>query len=116
MDPVGPMVLAYLKNHIDGLFKYFIKGKPNKESVGVTLTKDIDKYCCRGYNFIRGDLLNRCIVDYDIIYILKNYVGYTLWSNVPHRQKQLCYRTFDNRFNLLAWDIKKESKLENNVH
>ena len=45
VNPVGPMVLEHLKNHIDGLYKYFMKGKTNEESVGASLTKDIDKYC-----------------------------------------------------------------------
>jgi hypothetical protein len=77
VNPVGLMVLEHLKNHIDGLYKYFMKGKTIEESVGASLTKDIDKYCRRGYNLIWSDLLNRCMVDYNIIHILKTYVGYT---------------------------------------
>jgi hypothetical protein len=75
INPVGPMVLKHLKNHIDGLYEYFMKGKTNEESVGASLTKDIDKYCQRGYNLIWSDLLNRCMVDYNIIHVLKTYVG-----------------------------------------
>ncbi len=57
VNPVGPMVLNHLKNHIDGLYKYFMKGKTNEESVGASLTKDINKYCQRGYNLIWSDSL-----------------------------------------------------------
>jgi hypothetical protein len=57
VNPVGPMVLKHLKNHIDGLYKYFMKGNTNEESVGASLTKDIDKHCRRGYNLIWSDLL-----------------------------------------------------------
>jgi hypothetical protein len=108
MNPVGPMLLAFLRNHVEPLYNYIMKGKSSEDSAGVYLNKEIDKYCRRGYNLFWGDSLNRCMVDYDISYILKNYVGYTLWSNVPHKQKQLCYRTFDNKFNLPDWDIEKE--------
>ena len=101
MNPVGPMLLAFLKNNVEPLYNYFMKGRTNEDSVSVYLTKEIDKYCRRGYNLFWGNLLNRCMVDYVIIYILKKYVGYTLWSNVPHKQKQLCYPTLDNKFNLL---------------
>jgi hypothetical protein len=52
---VDPMVLKYLKNNIDGLYKYFMKGNTNEESVGASLTKDIDKYCRHGYNLIWSD-------------------------------------------------------------
>ncbi len=79
---VDPMVLKYLKNNIDGLYKYFMKGNTNEESVGASLTKDIDKYCRHGYNLIWSDQLNGCMVDYNIIRILKTYVGYTHWNNV----------------------------------
>ena len=104
VNPVGPMVLEHLKNHIDGLYKYFMKGKTNEESVGASLTKDIDKYCQRGYNLIWSDSLNRCMVDYNIIRILKTYVGYTHWNNVSNKQKLLCFCSFDNNFNLPYWD------------
>ncbi len=77
INPVGPIVLEHLKSYIDGLYKYFMKGKTNEESVGASLTKDINKYCRRGYNLFWSDLLNRCMVDYNIIRILKTYVGYT---------------------------------------
>ncbi len=85
-----------------------MKGKTNEESVGASLTKDIDKYCRRGYNLIWSDLLNRCIVDYDIIRILKTYVGYTHWNNVSNKQKLLCFHLFDDNFNLPDWDAKQE--------
>ncbi len=108
VNPVGPMVLKHLKNHIDGLYKYFMKGKTDEESVGASLTKDINKYCWRGYNLIRSDLLNRCMVDYDIIRILKTYVGYTHWNDISNKQKLLCFRSFVDNFNLPDWDAKQE--------
>jgi hypothetical protein len=107
MNPVGHMLLAFLRSHVEPLHNYIMKGRSSEDSAGVYLSKEINKYCHRGYNLFWGDSLNRCMVDYDIIYILKNYVGYTLWSNVPHNQKQLWYRTFNNKFNLPDWNIKK---------
>ncbi len=108
VNPVGLMVLEHLKNHIDGLYKYFMKGKTIEESVGASLTKDIDKYCRRGYNLIWSDLLNRCMVDYNIIHILKTYVGYTHWKDVSNKQKLLCFRLFDDNLNLPDWDAEQE--------
>ena len=108
VNPVGLMVLEHLENHIDGLYKYFMRGKPNEDSVGTSLSKDIDKFCRRGYNLIWSDSLNRCMVDYKITHILKTYIGYTHWNDVPNKQKQLCYRTFDINFNLPDWDTEQE--------
>ena len=79
-----------------------------KKSVGASLTKDIDKYYQRGYNLIWSESLNHCMVDYDIIRILKTHVGYTHWNDVSNKQKLLCFRSFDNNFNLPDWDAKQE--------
>ncbi len=108
MNPVGPMVLEHLKNHIEGLYKYFMRGKPNEDSVGTSLTKDIDKFCQRDFNIIWSDSLNRCMVDYNITHILKTYVGYNHWDDVPIKQKTLCFRSFDKNFILPGWDTEQE--------
>ncbi len=44
LNPIGPMVLGHLKNHVDDLYRYFMKDKINKEPVGETLTEEIHKY------------------------------------------------------------------------
>ncbi len=108
LNQVGLMVLEHLKNHINGLYKYFMTRITDKESVGVTLTEDINKHFRGGYNLIWGDWLNHCMVDYDIIRLLKNYAGYTGWTDVSIKQKELCYRTINNKFNLLDWNIQQE--------
>jgi hypothetical protein len=95
------------KNHVDGLYKYFMKDKVDKEPVGA-LAEEIHKHFCGGYNLIWGDLLNQCMVDYDIICILKDYVGYSSWSNVPIKQRELCYQKFNNKFNLPEWSVQRE--------
>ncbi len=77
LNSIGPMVLGHLKNHIDGLYRYLMKDKIDKEPIGETLTEDIHKHFCGGYVLIWDDWLNRCMVDYDIICILKDYNGYT---------------------------------------
>jgi hypothetical protein len=58
LNPIGPMVLEHLKSPVDGLYRYFTKDKINKEPVGKTLTEDIHKHFCSGYNLIWGDWLN----------------------------------------------------------
>ncbi len=44
LNPIGPMVLEHLKNHIDGLYRYFMKDIFGKEPVGETLAEDIHKH------------------------------------------------------------------------
>jgi hypothetical protein len=60
-----------------------MKDKINQEFFSETLTEEIHKHFRGGYNLIWGDWLNWCMVDNDIIHILKVYDGYFSWSNVP---------------------------------
>jgi hypothetical protein len=32
LKPIGPMHLEHLKNHVDGLYRYFMKDKIDKET------------------------------------------------------------------------------------
>ena len=52
LNPIGPMVLEHLMNHVDGLYRYFKKYKIDKEPVGETLTEDIHKHFCGDCNLI----------------------------------------------------------------
>ncbi len=108
LNPIGPMVLEHLKNHVDGLYRYFMKDKIDKEPVGEPLTEDIHKHFHGGYNLIWGDWLNLCMVDYDIICVLKDYVGYTNWSDVPIKQRELCNQYYNNKSILPEWNVQGE--------
>ncbi len=54
-----------------------MKDEIDKETVGDTLTDKIHKHFCGGYNLIRGDWFDQCMVDYDNIGILKDYAWYS---------------------------------------
>ncbi len=105
LNLIGPTVLEHLKNHVDGHYRYFIKDEIDKEPIGETLTEDTHKHFCGGYNLIWSDWLNRCMVDYDIICILKDYVGYSIWSDVPIKQKELCYQNNNTKSILPEWNV-----------
>ncbi len=49
MNPIGPLVLEYLKDHASALYEYLSKKKPNEELVTKDLTDDIDKYFHAGF-------------------------------------------------------------------
>jgi hypothetical protein len=109
LNLIGQMVLEHLKNHVDGLYRSFIKDKINKEPVGEKLTEDIHKHFCGDYNLIWGYWLNQCMVDYDIIRILKDYVGYTSCSYVLIKQRELCYQNYNSKSILPEWNVQQEN-------
>ncbi len=80
INPIGPFVIEYLKEHALSLYEYLLKKKPNEELVAKDLTDDIDKHFHAGFVLHWDDCLNHWMVDYDIICILKWYVGYSSWD------------------------------------
>jgi hypothetical protein len=48
-------------------------------------------------------------VDYDIIKVLKDHVGYETWEDVGMNQMKKCYRDFDSaEYTLPAWGMEQE--------
>jgi hypothetical protein len=108
LNPIGPLVLEYLKDHASALYEYLLKKKLNEELIAEDLTDDIDKHFCAGFVLHWDDCLNHLMVGYNIIRILKGYVGYSSWTDVQIKQRELCYRNYNKNVTLPAWDIEQE--------
>jgi hypothetical protein len=61
-----------------------------------------------GYSIHYHERLNRFMVDYDIVRILKNYVGYSSWDDVPLKLKDLCYKNYNSKMPLPSWNGDEE--------
>jgi hypothetical protein len=109
INPIRPLVLEYLKDHALALYEYLLKKKPNEELIAPEdLTSDIDNHFCAGFVLNWDDCLNHWMVDYNIIHILKGYVGYSSWTDVSTKQRELCYRNYNQNMTLPEWDIEQE--------
>jgi hypothetical protein len=80
INPIGPFVIEYLKEHALSLYEYLLKKNPNEELVPKDFTDDITKHFHAGFVLHWDDCLNHWMGDYDIIRILKWYVGYSSWD------------------------------------
>ncbi len=76
-NPVWILLLDHLKDHAQGLYNQIMNGSVSKDLLGEKLTNDMDAQFSGGYSISSNDWLNHFMVDYDIIRILKDYVGYT---------------------------------------
>jgi hypothetical protein len=108
VNPIGPLVPEYLKDNASAFHEYLVKKKPNEELVAEDLTDDIDRHFHAGFVLHWDDCLNLWMVDYGIICILKGYVGYSSWTDVPTFQRELCYRNYNQNVTLPEWDIEQE--------
>jgi hypothetical protein len=105
---VGILLLDHLKDHAQGLYNHSMNGSVSKDLVGKKLTNDIDAQISGGYSISSNDWLNHFMVDYDIIHILKDYVGYTSWSDVPMIERGYCYCGYNTKTSLPEWHIEEE--------
>ena len=108
INPIGPLVVEFLKEHATSLYDYLLRKKPNEDMVAKDITDDIDKHFRVGFVSHWDDYLNHWMVDYDIIRILKDYVGYSSWTDVPSKQRGLCYKNYNQNATLPEWDIDQE--------
>jgi len=85
--PVGGLLLDYLKCQAPGLYRHIIERHASLKLAEESLTNDIDSQFLGGFIFNTNANLNRFMVDYDIIRVLKNHVGYKCWDDVPGLEK-----------------------------
>ncbi len=96
-NPNGILLLDHLMDHAQGLYNHLMNGSVSKDLAGEKLTNDIDALFSGGYSISSNDWLNHFMVDYDIICILKDYVGYTSWSDVPLSERGYCYHEYNTK-------------------
>jgi hypothetical protein len=76
--------------------------------VAKKITQDINQHFSGGYKLHWDDTLDHWLVDFDIIQISKHPMGYTSWSEVPMKQRKLCYRSYNEKDPLANWNINQE--------
>ena len=107
-NPVGVLLLDYLKDNAQGLYNHLMNGSMSEDLVAEKLTNDINAQFSAGYSISSNNWLNHFMVDYDIIRVLKDYVGYTSWSEVPLSERAHCYRGYNSKTSLPDWNIDEE--------
>jgi hypothetical protein len=90
------------------LYAYLVKENNNEDLAAEKITCVISQHFSGGTNIIWNDRLNHWLVDYDIIRVLRNHIGYKSWSDVPMNQRELCYRGYTKNNKLPPWDIQQE--------
>jgi hypothetical protein len=108
MNPIGSLLLEYLKDNTEGLYKHLMKDDKNEDLVAKKITQNINQHFSGGYNLHWKDTLNHWLVDFNIIHILKHPMGYKSWSEVPMKERELCNRSHNGKDPLPDWNINQE--------
>ncbi len=107
--PVGGFLLDHLKYHAVGLYRHIIERHATVRSAEESLTNDIDAQFHGGFTINTNARLNCFMVDYDIIRVLKNHVGYKSWDDVPTTEREYCYKNYTSKTSLPMWNTVQEN-------
>jgi hypothetical protein len=113
-NPIGPILFDHCEQHEGRILQYILEAnKMNTEAVKDKLTMSIDSAFKNGYNLKYHCHLNQFMVDYDIIRVLKDDVGYKSWSDVSDVERAICFKGYSKGKALPDWDIQQEVWNEN---
>jgi hypothetical protein len=107
--PVGGLLLNYLKDHAEGLYRFVTERQQSTKSAEESLTNDIDAQFQGGFTINTNAQLNRFMADYDIIRVLKSHVGYKSWDEVSSTEREYCFKNYSPKSGLPMWNTFQEN-------
>jgi hypothetical protein len=110
-NTVGEAMYSHLEKYEQNILKYLrVDDTIAEESVKRKITEACDNTFKKGFNIRYHCHLNQFMVDYDILRVLKNNMGYSSWSDLSDSDLEICYKGYiTKKINLPDWNIEEES-------
>jgi hypothetical protein len=109
-NPIGPILFKHCEREEEGILNYLMeKNHNNEEATKEKITAAVDSTFKNGYNLKVHSSLNQFMVDYDIIRILKNNMGYSSWAEVSDTERAICFKNYSRNKILPDWNIEEET-------
>ena len=112
LHPVGTELFKHLQKEEQRIFDYFTTQYNNNEKTIIQkMTDSIDAVFKNGINFRMHSHLNQFMVDYDIIRVLRDDMGYSSWADLSKTELDLCFKNYSTTKNrsLPDWNIEEET-------
>ena len=110
--PVGQDLFKHCEKVEQRIFEYFMKEyHGNEKSIIAKMTASVDAAFKNGINFRMHSHLNQFMVDYDIIRVLRDDMGYSSWSDLSVTERDFCFKNYSTTKNrkLPDWNIEEET-------
>jgi hypothetical protein len=85
------------------------KNHNNEEAIKEKVTIAVDSTFKNGYNLKVHSHLDQFIVDYNIIRISKNDMGYSSWSDLSNLECAICFKNYSMKKALPDWNMEEET-------
>jgi hypothetical protein len=108
---IGETLFKHCEKEEHQIFEYFMDENHNDEkAVKEKITAAVDAAFKNGLNIRYRCHLNQFMVDYDIIHVLRNDMGYSAWAELTDVECGICFKNYSNRKTVLPdCNIEEES-------
>ncbi len=110
-NPIGKAMFDHMEKYEQSIFQYIMQEHHNDENaVKAKITQSVDASFKRGFNIKYHCHLNQFMVDYDIISVLRTDMGYSSWSDLTDRDREICYKGYTTKKKKLPdWNTEEET-------
>ncbi len=106
--PMGFLIWEYCEQNEEAICNYMMREYHSQEAGQEKMTASVDAAFKNGYSLKLNTILNQYMVDYDIVCVLKEEIGFRSWSDMSELELSFCSRNHTSRNNLSDWNIEEE--------
>jgi hypothetical protein len=107
-NPMGALIWKYCDQNEVAISNYMMNKYHSQEAGQEKMTASVDAAFKYGYSLKLNTHLNQFMVDYDIICLLKEEMGFRSWSDMSELEKGFCFRNHTSNKSLPDWNIEEE--------
>jgi hypothetical protein len=107
-NPMGFLIWKYCEQNEEAICNYMMREYHSQEAGKEKMTASVDAAFKNGYSLRLNTYLNQYMVDYDIVHVLKEEMGFRSWSDMSELKLGFCFRNNTSKKNLPDWNIEEE--------
>jgi hypothetical protein len=107
-NPMGFLIWKYCEQNEEAICNYMMREYHSQEAGQEKMTASVDAAFKNGYSLKLNTYLNQYMVDYNIVCVLKEEMGFRSWSDMSEFELGSCFRNHISKKNLPDWNIKEE--------
>ena len=109
-NPVGKLLWEYIGLNLEHIHDHLMKGGSTDEIIEEKITSWVDTKFNGGYSLRIGCHMDQFMVDYDIIRILKDEMGFRSWAELKEEERGHCFKRYSSKFTLPGWNTTEEER------
>jgi hypothetical protein len=108
-NPMGFLVWKYCEENEEAICNYMMREYHSQDAGQEKMTVLVDAAFKNGYSLKLKTYLNQYMVDYDIVCVLKEEMGFRSWYDMSELELGFCFRNDTSKKNLPNWNIGEEN-------